>query len=399
MLFLSNVRQRLLMLVVLIAFLPFSSANAGRTTPAPTVTLATSLANLVTQGRALDTQLAGITLTSSNNCTELGSANTSLRSWLTATESVLGGITTAVTIDTASLTSLDDLSNLSVSVAGRIKKLSSDLTTLETSTDLFEYEASLAAMLRLSDDIGTMADRVGEMADRILVMGTNIGLMADRILITQQLQNSNLVLTQNSMLTTQQNMVALSDTVDTLTYNTQLTSLVTQANSLSTSMSGVSLTQTNMASELSRIETLVTSYLNNVVTLYTKVSQDSAFASQFINGDTLTKLGDLSTINRALTVSLETYANSINQLAPLTSISVLGSGTDSMLRLTRDIGTMSGRIIEMSDRIIVMADNIGLMSGRIVDTQSLQQTNITFTQASLLTATSVTVNVIKSYGL
>jgi hypothetical protein len=53
----------------------------------------------------------------------------------------------------------------------------------------------------------------------------------------------------------------------------------------------------------------------------------------------------------------------------------------------------------MGDRIIVMADNIGIMSTRIVDTQTLQQTNIEYTQASLLTSTNVTVTVIKNYGL
>ena len=46
-----------------------------------------------------------------------------------------------------------------------------------------------------------MADRILEMADRILVMSDNIGLMADRILITQQIQNDNVVLTQQNILT------------------------------------------------------------------------------------------------------------------------------------------------------------------------------------------------------
>jgi hypothetical protein len=392
MLSLTAVRRHLLALLAVFALLPFSTAHAGSTLP-------TNLAGLVTQGNAVDTQLAGITLTSTNSCTELGSASTSLRDWLTATQTVYAGITTTLTIDTATLTSLDDLSNLSLSVANRIKTLSQSLTTLETTTDLFEYEASLAAMLRLSDDIGSMANRIGEMADRILVMGNNIGLMADRILVTQQLQTTNVALTQNSILSTQQNMVSLSDTVDTLTYNTQFAALVTQASSLSASMSGVSLTQTNMDSELARIEPLATSYLNNVVNLYTRIAQDSAFASQYTNGDTLTLGGDLSGINRALAASLANYADTINRLAPQTSTPVLSSAIASMLRLTRDIGTMSNRIIEMADRIIVMADNIGVMSARIVETQNIQQTNIDLTQASLLTATTVSVNTIKAYGL
>lgn len=392
-------RQRLLRLLAVFAFLSVNPAFAGKPAPAPAPTLATSLATLVTQGQAVDTQLAGITLTSSNNCTELGSASTSVRDWLNATNTVYAGITTTLTIDTATLTSIDSLSNLSVSVANRAKTLSQSLTSLETTTDLFEYEASLAAMLRLSNDIGSMANRIGDMADRILVMGNNIGLMADRILITQQLQNSNVVLTQNSILTTQQNMVALSDTVDTLGYNATLAGLVTQANSLLASMSGVTLTTSNMGTELARIQSLTGSYLTNVVSLYTRIAQDSAFASNYINGDTLTMTGDLSIVNRALAASLQTFASSVNQLAPSTSTSVLSSAVASMLRLNSDIGTMANRIVEMGDRIIVMADNIGLMSGRIVDTQTLQQTNIEYTQASLLTATNVTVTVIKNYGL
>ena len=70
-----------------------------------------------------------------------------------------------------------------------------------------------------------------------------------------------------------------------------------------------------------------------------------------------------------------------------------------MLRLSSDIGIMSDRIMETVDRIVVMADNIGVMAGRIVDTQSIQQTNIEFTQASLLTASNATVSVIAAYGL
>jgi flagellin-like hook-associated protein FlgL len=83
----------------------------------------------------------------------------------------------------------------------------------------------------------------------------------------------------------------------------------------------------------------------------------------------------------------------------LTTIPVLSSATASILALTRDIGTMSNRIMEMTDKIIVMADNVGTMSGRIVDTETLQQSNFTLTQNSLLSASTVTVNVIKAAGL
>ena len=65
------------------------------------------------------------------------------------------------------------------------------------------------AMLSLSMDIGTMADRIGEMADRILETEDKIGEMADRILATQELQNQNVALTQQNLLLAQQNFNAL----------------------------------------------------------------------------------------------------------------------------------------------------------------------------------------------
>jgi len=70
-----------------------------------------------------------------------------------------------------------------------------------------------------------------------------------------------------------------------------------------------------------------------------------------------------------------------------------------MLRLTKDIGIMSDRIMEMVDKIVVMADNIGVMADRIVETEQIQQTNLVLTQNSLLSAQSITVNVIKNTGL
>jgi hypothetical protein len=360
---------------------------------------ATDLAALVTQGQAVDAEVAGLNLTAENSCTELGGASTSVADWLAAMQGVYDGLGSAFSVDVESLDALDQLSNLNLSIANNLELQSRDLNTLSTSVDLVEYDASLAAMLSLSDDIGSMGNRIGEMADRILVMADNIGLMADRILITQQLQATNVVATQNSILATQLNAIALSDSISTLVYDPALASLQSQANALGFSMDLVSLNQLNMAFELARIESEVALYQAQVMSMYNIITQDSAVASQFTNGGTLTMLGDLSLINRGLAASLDSYADSINQLAPSTSTSTLGSSVDSMLRLVRDIGIMSDRIVEMSDRIIVMADNIGLMSARIVETQNLQQTNIEFTEASLNTASSTTINVIAANGL
>ena len=359
--------------------------------------LGTDLQALVVQGTTLRTSLAAISVAQGNTCTQLGAFNASLESYLASVQAVYGQLTVPVTLTAADLTALDDLSGLAKGMAADSVRIALELRSIEDVADLFEYRAALSAMLRLSDDIGIMADRILEMADRILVMADNIGAMADRILLTQQLQNANVALTQASILTTQQNMVAMSDSLSTITYNLSLGLVANEANALVGEMGGTTLTSQTMAVDLSALEAQTTLLLNSTVSLYTWMSQNSQSASHYINGDTLTLMGDLSSLQTALAFSLETYANTINQLAPLTETPVLSDATASMLRLTTDIGEMSGRIMEMAGKIIVMADNIGLMADRIVETQNLQQSNIELTQNSVTIAQNVTLTVIKNY--
>jgi len=102
------------------------------------------------------------------------------------------------------------VSNLEQSAS--LLKVSQNLVSLSTqllanpSTTNAEY---VSAMLRLSDDIGEMAERIGEMADRIVATELQIGIMADRILETQELQNTNVALTQANILKAQQNFQTL----------------------------------------------------------------------------------------------------------------------------------------------------------------------------------------------
>lgn len=360
-------------------------------------TLSTDLQELVSRGHGLQEQLAAIQVGEGSTCTQLGTLNTSIEDYLARISSITASITSAVTLTSADTTSLDELSTLARTMAADSVRLSWELRNIEDLAQLFEYRAGLSAMLRLSDDIGKMADRILEMADRILVMANNIGSMADRILITQQLQSSNMAFTQASILTTQTNMIALSDSLYTIAYNLSLGLIKSDATQLNNDMLATTLDSSNMASQLATLEVKTTALLNATDTLFTLISQGSASASHFINGDTLTQLADLSILYKALAFSLESYAATINQLAPLTATPILSDATSSMLRLTSDIGKMSGRIMEMSDKIIVMADNIGLMADRITETQNLQLSNLTLTQESLLTAQKITVTAIGSF--
>jgi len=110
----------------------------------------------------------------------------------------------------ASSSALSDSTTLSKGVL----KNSEDLLALSESLLSAGEVANIAyveAMLKLSDDILEMADKIGEMADRILVIADDIGDMADRILVTQEIQSENLALTQSNILEAQKNFNTILD--------------------------------------------------------------------------------------------------------------------------------------------------------------------------------------------
>ena len=361
--------------------------------------LATDLQTLVTEADNLNTQISSMSLTADNSCSELGVSVTSVKAMTASVEAISANLSAPLLMDTDSLNALDSLTIKAAGIAGILPLLSTDITGLSLVTSQADIQASLDAMLKLSDEIGVMADRILEMADKILLMADNIGLMADRILLTQQIQSANLALTQSSMLTTQQNIILLAQTISTAVYNTPLGDLINSGTLLSVDMNNALLTETNMATELADFESRVTAYMNSVLLMVAIVNSDTAIASHFLNSDTLTMFGDLSIINAALAASLNAYAQAVNTLAPTTDIAVLNDAVNSMLRLASDIGVMGGRIVEMGDDINIMADNIGLMSLKIIETQTLQQTNLNLTQANLTAAQITTVSVIAAYGL
>ncbi len=358
----------------------------------------TDLQDLSIQGQTLNNELSAFTFNQESSCMKLGTLNRSIEDYAAALKSTTETMP-SFSVTEADLTVLDDLSVIVKNMGSESLRLTAEMNTIEDVAELFEYRAGLSAMLQLSNDIGTMANRILEMSDRILIMADNIGLMADRILITQQIQNTNIALTQASILTTQQNMVLLSDSLSSIAYNLTLGQILNDADALSGALNTMNLDSNNMNSELASLETQTTALLNKTTNLLLLVVENSQAMSHYINSDTLTMLGDLTAIHKALTLSLETYAHTIEQLAPLTQTPVLSDATTSMLQLTKDIGVMSDRIMEMTNDISIMADNIGLMADNIVATQDIQTTNVLLTESSLLTSQSIMINVIKNFGL
>lgn len=365
---------------------------------AQSATLSTDLQSLVSQGNEINTLLSAISLNKDNACSELNTAVTSVETYITAINTVSSSIST-LSVDVDSLNALDDLATISMNVSSVLPILIADLTSINLTSDMADSIAAMDAMLKLSDDIGVMADRILEMGDKILIMSDNIGEMADRILLTQQIQSTNMAMTQSFILGSQENIVALARTVNSSVYALPLNALKDTAATLLADMNSTPLTESNMNSVLTDFQNRVNLCLDSVITLSNTINSNSGIATHFIDSDTLTMLGDLSVLNASLSSALKTYSQTINTLAPATDIVVLNDSVNSMLRLAADIGLMGTRIVEMGDKINVMADNIGLMAINIVTTQMLQQENLELTVANIKAAQITTISVIAGYGL
>lgn len=375
-------------------------AHAGKPAPAPTVSpLATSLQTLLTEANNLNTRLTGTTLTSSTLCSSLLAANQAANTHIANIAKVDSSLAAPLLLDADVLKALEDLSAVYVSLGSQAVRLGTDVNTLSATVDQLAVAQGIGLMLRLSGDIGLMADRIGEMADKILVMSDNIGLMADRILITQQIQNDNLRLTQQNILTAQTNTLTAVSQIDTSKYNTALSSLLTSATQLEFNMNSVVLTASNVASTLSSLATSVSSLKSQVISNDNTLTTDAANSTMTINVTSIQTLVDLSGKMAALATAVRGYAVAVDGLNAISATPSLYDSGKSILTLSNDIGIMAGRILEQADLILQMADNIGLQADQILLTQQLQSQNLATTQSAALQAQQTVISLFKRYGL
>jgi len=168
---------------------------------------------LVLQGNDLLARSNGTLLTSVTLANQIAGLETAVNSYqanvLTTYDSVIAATGASLSLTSEMLVVLQTLSTVSLSLANSFTELTVQIAGLAASTSVSALDSSLRAMLRLSDDIGLMANRILEMADKILVMADNIGLMADRILATQIIQNDNIKLVVDATLATQGNVIKL----------------------------------------------------------------------------------------------------------------------------------------------------------------------------------------------
>ena len=120
------------------------------------------LNGLVAQSQALDTQLQNITLTGDTVCGPLVAANQAARALVNNITQIDQGLAAPLQVDADVLTALNQLAALTPNLAAQNLRLSADLQTLsQTGGQAITIKDGIVAMLQLSDEIGTMADRIG----------------------------------------------------------------------------------------------------------------------------------------------------------------------------------------------------------------------------------------------
>jgi hypothetical protein len=352
------------------------------------------LSNLLSQAKELDNQLAQIDMTDSVPCGELMAAHRSALLLIAGLEAQYVLLAPPISLDDNMLQALADLSLTVSSIANRNQGLSLALVLLDATTDRLFISSGMAAMLRLSDDIGVMADRILEMADKILVMADNIGIMADRIIETQLIQNDNIALTQASMLETQQNIIALINPVGTDTYTVEIDTLNLAGNLLAGEISATLLTPLNLARQWTGMAADVNGLRTQVEALHDAVTTAARTNSFIVDTESYTALADLSIMISSIGIAMEGKAIATEALQSLVSDSTLELSMEGLLQMSADIGVMADRILEMADLILAMADNIGLTADQIIATQQLQSTNYTAALDSVEASQSIAIGII-----
>lgn len=168
-----------------------------------------TLESLITDGNILIAQMSLVALNPWNMARELQDVKADVNAYLVkvkAFQTILNSDSVQSTM-TVNAQSLNALVNLSVIMSSLGTIMDGYGIAIEASKNFTRETTLLDAMnsiLILSADIGKMSHSILEMADQILVMSDNIGMQADQILLTQQLQNANIMATQTAILAAQQ---------------------------------------------------------------------------------------------------------------------------------------------------------------------------------------------------
>lgn len=165
-------------------------------------------------GNLLAMDISATLLTTFNMASKWGEIATDVNNLKSQVETTYAAIKTASEsntqyVDVNSYAKLVDMSIMVSSVSIAVEGLSIATQGLFVVTLDSTLDASMDSILKLSADIGIMANRILEMADLILAMADNIGLTADQIMAAQTLQSTNYVSTLAMVESTQQISISI----------------------------------------------------------------------------------------------------------------------------------------------------------------------------------------------
>jgi hypothetical protein len=173
-----------------------------------------TLGQIIDDVDALSIAMQAVNLNNTNMAVELSNIEAQTVALLDRTTALLETVVTNSAqmshyINADTLTMLGDLSNIYVALGGSLEAYSNTIEQVAPLTDTVILSDATDTMLQLTKDIGVMSDRIMQMADKIFIMADNIGLMADRIVETQNIQMTNVALTESSLLTSQSIMITV----------------------------------------------------------------------------------------------------------------------------------------------------------------------------------------------
>jgi hypothetical protein len=173
-----------------------------------------TLGQIIDDVDALSLAMQAVSLSSANMEVELTNIQVQTVALLDRTTALLDTVVTNSAkmshyINADTLTMLGDLSRIYVTLGSSLEAYSHTIEQIAPLTDTAVLSDATSTMLQLTKDIGVMSDRIMQMADKIFIMADNIGLMADRIVETQNIQMTNVALTESSLLTSQSIMITV----------------------------------------------------------------------------------------------------------------------------------------------------------------------------------------------
>ena len=352
------------------------------------------LRNVLIDAEAANTQLVNIALHENKMCKELLKAHEIVHNLHSTVENMDLALGSSVFVDKDAIKVFDSLSSVFVNLATRSSDLSLNSVAVKCIEDMPAYNEGMSTMLGLANDIGSMADHILKMSDKILLKSGLTNEMAKPMLLSQEIQNDNLKLTQALILVAQRNSLASVTAFTNSSYNAGLDLQIFTGQVLSLDAATTFLTRFNMEREWGHIETGVDGLVSRVNDRYKKIREINQRKTLPIDKDSYIAMADLSVVIKSFSVAIEKMAVTTERLSFATEDKNLRESINSMMRITTQIVDIAEMVQEMADIILARGNDTGLSSEQLVAAQQLQSINYATTLRLVESAQGKAVSII-----